>query len=275
MCYHDDHRVRAGERQSIFSSVDDDSMRGKIVLPRQPGDVVEAKSTPSAFKIVYPDRRTVDAEQIQRWACEDLYNEERRGVEDWKTVPIAYAVAIVDYYGGVTVAASHGLDLPAYAPNDAVPGVRFQYKCAGHVGVVRACLGETVYCDGSCRVQSPTVDLGDESDESDASDDDEIELSVPLKYEVCPTCEGKGKHVNPSIDGDGLTARDFEDDPDFREDYFSGRYDVTCYGCKGQRVVLELDRDNVDAAVLARIDSMLQERDEDEAERAAERRMGA
>lgn len=113
-----------------------------------------------------------------------------------------------------------------------------------------------------------TIDLEDD-------DGEEESVTVALKYEVCPTCEGKGKHVNPSIDGDGLTARDFEDDPDFREDYFSGRYDVTCYGCKGQRVVLELDRDNVDAAVLARIDSMLQERDEDEAERAAERRMGA
>ena len=106
-------------------------------------------------------------------------------------------------------------------------------------------------------------------------DGEEESVTVALKYEVCPTCEGKGKHVNPSIDCDGLTAEDFAEDPDFREEYMSGRYDVTCYGCKGKRVVLELDRDSVDTTVLARIDSMLQERDEDEAERAAERRMGA
>ena len=113
-----------------------------------------------------------------------------------------------------------------------------------------------------------TIDLEDD-------DGEEESISVALKYEVCPTCEGKGKHVNPSIDCDGLTAEDFAEDPDFRDDYFSGRYDVTCYECKGQRVVLELDRDNVDAAVLASIDATLDERARYEWESAAERRMGA
>ena len=113
-----------------------------------------------------------------------------------------------------------------------------------------------------------TIDLEDD-------DGEEESVTVRLKFEVCPTCEGQGKHVNPSIDSDGLTAEDFDDDPDFREDYFSGRYDVSCYECKGKRVVLELDRDNVDAAVLARIDSMLDDHAYYEAERAAERRMGA
>lgn len=62
-------------------------------------------------------------------------------------------------------------------------------------------------------------------------------LDVEAHYEVCPTCEGHGKHVNPSIDSNGLTAEDFEEDPDFREEYMSGSYDVTCYQCGGKRVV--------------------------------------
>lgn len=113
-----------------------------------------------------------------------------------------------------------------------------------------------------------TIDLEDD-------DGEEESISVALKYEVCPTCEGKGKHVNPSIDCDGLTAEDFAEDPDFREEYMSGRYDVACYGCKGKNVVHELDRDNIAAELLARIDSMLDDRARYEWESAAERRMGA
>jgi hypothetical protein len=43
--------------------------------------------------------------------------------------------------------------------------------------------------------------------------------------------------VNPSIDGNGLTSADFDEDPDFREAYFSGAYDVPCPWCHGQRVM--------------------------------------
>lgn len=62
-------------------------------------------------------------------------------------------------------------------------------------------------------------------------------VTVRLEWEVCGTCGGAGKHVNPSIDSHGLTREDFDEDPDFREDYFSGRYDVTCNECGGRRVV--------------------------------------
>lgn len=58
------------------------------------------------------------------------------------------------------------------------------------------------------------------------------------KWEVCPRCEGEGKHVNPAIDGNGLSSEDFDELGDeFREDYFAGIYDVPCYECKGKRVV--------------------------------------
>jgi hypothetical protein len=54
---------------------------------------------------------------------------------------------------------------------------------------------------------------------------------------ICPVCEGEGKTVNPNIDANGLTAEDFNEDPDFREDYMSGVYDITCAACGGQRVI--------------------------------------
>jgi hypothetical protein len=52
-------------------------------------------------------------------------------------------------------------------------------------------------------------------------------------------CEGEGTTVNPNIDAHGLTYEDFQEDPDFAEDYKSGMYDITCNGCHGQRVVKE------------------------------------
>ena len=43
----------------------------------------------------------------------------------------------------------------------------------------------------------------------------------------------EGTMVNPSIDAGGLSYDDFYGDPDFEEDYFSGRYDVQCSACHG------------------------------------------
>lgn len=56
-------------------------------------------------------------------------------------------------------------------------------------------------------------------------------------FAVCPTCEGRGSHVNPGIDAEGLSAEDFAEDPDFEESYFRGDYDVPCAECGGARVV--------------------------------------
>lgn len=66
---------------------------------------------------------------------------------------------------------------------------------------------------------------------------DEIEHSLPARFKVCSRCEGAGSHVNPAIDGNGLTREDFDEDPDFAESYFRGDYDVRCSECKGARVV--------------------------------------
>jgi hypothetical protein len=82
---------------------------------------------------------------------------------------------------------------------------------------------------------------------------------MPAKYQVCPVCDGEGKTVNPDIDSHGLTREDFDEDPDFAEDYRSGLYDITCRACSGQRVVTqerlrELEQNAEDRRLAARED---------------------
>lgn len=102
----------------------------------------------------------------------------------------------------------------------------------------------------------------------------EIPVVVRVKYAVCGTCGGRGTHVDPSIDCNGLGRDDFDDDPDFREDYFSGRYDVECYGCQGQRVVIVMDREKTAKDIIKLVDSKFDADAAYEAEIRAERRMG-
>lgn len=91
--------------------------------------------------------------------------------------------------------------------------------------------------------------IDDENDpDYDPDCDVEVEEKVPGKYEVCGRCTGKGTHVNPAIDGHGITSEEFEQDPDFEEAYFGGVYDVPCYECKGKRVVLVVDEEKAKAA---------------------------
>lgn len=59
------------------------------------------------------------------------------------------------------------------------------------------------------------------------------------KWIICVACAGEGSCVNPNIDAHGLTADDFRDDPDFADDYFSGRYDQRCRACKGSGKIRE------------------------------------
>ena len=107
----------------------------------------------------------------------------------------------------------------------------------------------------------------------------DLEVEVPAKFEICGRCEGRGKHVNSAIDGNGLSSQDFDEDPDFREDYFSGNYDVRCEECGGNRVTLEPDWDKMSPEVKKVYSEYLDgERDwaaTFRAERDAERRMGA
>lgn len=61
---------------------------------------------------------------------------------------------------------------------------------------------------------------------------------VPIVFEKCHVCEGKGTHVNPNIDRNGITTEEmYERGDEFIEDYANGVYDVPCNLCKGKRVI--------------------------------------
>lgn len=76
-------------------------------------------------------------------------------------------------------------------------------------------------------------------------DDEELETEVPAKYEVCGRCNGKGTHINPNVDGHGISQEEFDEDPDFKENYFGGVYDVACHECDGANVVPVFDYDHM------------------------------
>jgi hypothetical protein len=80
----------------------------------------------------------------------------------------------------------------------------------------------------------------------DGEGDEPTVYVLAAKMEVCPTCKGRGKHVNPSIDAGSIS-----DDDDFWCDddddnwggsrYQNGFYDVTCETCNGKNVVAAID----------------------------------
>lgn len=105
--------------------------------------------------------------------------------------------------------------------------------------------------------------------------EDETDLEIPARYEVCDVCNGKGTHVNPSIDSHGLSREDFDEDPDFAESYFRGDYDVPCKECHGRRVVPVMDELRTDSKTQKRVNEWIEDLHEYERTCAAERRMGA
>ena len=78
--------------------------------------------------------------------------------------------------------------------------------------------------------------------------DGDAVMVLPVRFEVCARCEGRGKHVNPAVDGHGISQEEFEQDPDFEENYFAGVYDVTCEECDGLRVIEVVDVSNLTKA---------------------------
>ncbi len=66
-------------------------------------------------------------------------------------------------------------------------------------------------------------------------------MTLPSKFVVCWRCRGTGVHDHEAF-SNGISPEEFADDPDFKEDYFSGVYDVTCTECAGRRVLAEVER---------------------------------
>lgn len=106
-------------------------------------------------------------------------------------------------------------------------------------------------------------------------DGEERRIEVPSSFEVCDRCNGTGTHVNPAVDGHGISQEEFDEDPDFEEAYFSGVYDVRCYECDGLRVVSVPNWDRVDPAIVAAYEEQQRDLAECDAISRAERAMGA
>ena len=70
-------------------------------------------------------------------------------------------------------------------------------------------------------------------------EDGETEVEIPVVFEMCSTCGGKGTHVNPSIDAHGISEDEWDQEwsSDEQEMYLTGGYDVECGECAGRRVV--------------------------------------
>jgi RecJ-like exonuclease len=110
-------------------------------------------------------------------------------------------------------------------------------------------------------------------------DGEETVHEFPSKKEVCHRCDGHGKHTNPAIDGNGITASEWADewDEESRENYMSGVYDVTCETCNGLNVVDVIDESRFTEADKVAYEEYLEYQKAEAyyaAECAAEQRMG-
>jgi hypothetical protein len=105
-------------------------------------------------------------------------------------------------------------------------------------------------------------------------DGEEVSYTLPAKFEVCPTCNGRGTHVRPSVDASGFDGWDDVDEYG-ESNYLAGAYNVTCQTCHGRNVVPSIDRDAADDTTLALWDSEREEEASYERLCRMERMMGA
>ena len=121
-----------------------------------------------------------------------------------------------------------------------------------------------------CDLRSMKFTFTQESDEGE-----ETSYILPLTMDVCPTCKGRGTHINPSVDAGGYND-DGDDVDEYGENlYLSGFYNVNCQTCHGRNVVPSIDRHAADRDALKVWDKKSEEEEEFEAMCRSERRMGA
>ena len=105
---------------------------------------------------------------------------------------------------------------------------------------------------------------------------EEVSYTLPVKWEVCHTCDGSGTHMDPSIDAGGYWGdEDDRDEYTGESRYARGDYSVTCHTCGGRTTLLAVDRARADAPTLALYDKWREDEAYYEAMCRAERRMGA
>jgi hypothetical protein len=105
--------------------------------------------------------------------------------------------------------------------------------------------------------------------------EDGTEFPLPTTWGVCDVCDGKGSHVNPSIDASGLSAEDFANDPEFAEDYAGGVYDTVCNKCRGRTTVRVVAVNRLSPEHRKAYERQVQDAADDGAMRLAELRAGA
>lgn len=66
------------------------------------------------------------------------------------------------------------------------------------------------------------------------------EVELPAHWQICRRCRGEG---TSSAHLGAFTREDFDEDPDFAEDYMEGGYDRPCEACDGSGKVLEINRE--------------------------------
>jgi predicted methyltransferase len=80
-------------------------------------------------------------------------------------------------------------------------------------------------------------------------------VAFPSTIQVCGTCRGRGMHVNPDIDSNGITASEMSElGEDFEESYFSGAYDVICNQCNGNKIIAVINHEACNIRQLALIE---------------------
>jgi len=107
------------------------------------------------------------------------------------------------------------------------------------------------------------------------TDEDFIETTLSAKYEICTRCRGKGSHTNPSIDGHGISADEWNGpgwDDESRDMYLSGGYNVGCEAAcdNGKVLIIDLAALTTDQTKL--VEEYLEGVDESEREAAYDRR---
>ena len=107
-------------------------------------------------------------------------------------------------------------------------------------------------------------------------DEDGLEHELPTTWVVCPTCDGRGSYVNPSIDAHGITSDEWAEwDHEEQDIYTSGGYDVTCEECRGRTTVLAVDEKRCSKKLLEIYRDQQEDLSNMYAEMDAERRFGA
>lgn len=103
--------------------------------------------------------------------------------------------------------------------------------------------------------------------------EDGSETVLPFRWIICGQCNGNG--TSSAYLGAYTQADMDEAGPEFREDYFAGRYDRECETCGGSGKIMVADEKRMTKAQVRELREQRRADREIDAIHAAERRMGA